>query len=263
MQERNLMAKRLQKLPDRAVAAVQATIQALSNLRYLDKEDGVEIEPPPELVESRKYYCEKLEQLLVDQRMSAAWDTMELIAAGKYEYQRPTQSSYCLVNFVIELTNTIGSTYANEKAMRSHEETVLQEISFHSAKILSLIDKLESTDERSLLHLDRDIFQGIGHGRFKERLSHLAELAGKAKPRLRAPVEEALSSRKSSQGDVKAHIRFLVTILSENYAVTKIDSSLRKAIAAFLDILVDSDSGVVTEDVTRIIKQRYPDLYIL
>jgi hypothetical protein len=187
---------------------------------------------------------------------------MDLIAEGKYEYQSTTQSSYCLVNFVMELSNTIGSTYGNEKAMRSHEEAILKELSQHSAKIVSLIEKLESVDDRASLHLDTDIFQGIGHERFKERLSNLAELAGKAKPRLRVPVEEALSSRKSSQGDVKAHIRFLVTILSENYAVTKIDSSLRKAIAAFLDILVDSDSGVVTEDVTRIIKQRYPDLYV-
>ena len=97
------------------------------------------------------------------------------------------------------------------------------------------------------MHLDTDIFQGIGHERLKEKLTNLAELAGKAKPRLRVPVEGALSSRKYSQGDVKAHIRFLVTILSESYAVTKIDSSLRKAIAAFLAILVDSDSGVVTD----------------
>lgn len=65
------MARRLQDLPDHAVAAVESAIQAFSNLRFLDKEDGVEIEPPPELVESKKYYCEKLEQLLVDQRMSA------------------------------------------------------------------------------------------------------------------------------------------------------------------------------------------------
>ena len=257
------MARRLQDLPDHAVAAVETVIQGFSNLRFLDKEDGVEIEPPPELVESKKYYCEKLEQLLVDQRMSADWNTMELIAEGNYQYQNPTQSPYCLVHFVIELSNTIGSTYANHKAMRSHEENVLQEISFHSAKILTLIDKLESIEEQSSVHLDRDIFQGIGHHRFKERIGDLAELAGKAEVRLRAPVEEALSSRKSSEGDVKAHIRFLVTILSENYAVTKIDSSLRKTIAAFLDILVDSDSGVVTEDVTRIIKQRYPDLYVL
>ena len=256
------MAKRLQGLPDHAVAAVETVIQGFSNMRYLDKEDGVEIEPPPELIESLRYYCDRLELLLIDQRMSAAWDTMDLISEGKYEYQSTTQSSYCLVNFVMELSNTIGSTYGNEKAMRSHEEAILKELSQHSAKIVSLIEKLESADDRASLHLDTDIFQGIGHERFKERLNNLAELAGKAKPRLRVPVEEALSSRKSSQGDVKAHIRFLVTILSENYAVTKIDSSLRKAIAAFLDILVDSDSGVVTEDVTRIIKQRYPDLYI-
>jgi len=162
----------------------------------------------------------------------------------------------------MDLTNIIRSTYSIDKALRSHEAGVLQELSQHSAKIVSLIEKLESLDDRASLHLDTDIFQGIGHERFKERLRNLAELAGKAKPLLRGPVEQALSSRKSSQGDVKAHIRFLVTILSENYGVTKIDSSLRKAIAAFLNILVDADSGVVTDDVTRIIKQSYPDLYI-
>lgn len=256
------MAKRLQGLPEHAVAAVETVIQGYSNIRYLDKEDGVEIERPPELVESLKYYCDRLEQLLIDQRMSAAWDTMHLIAEGKYEHQSSTQSSYCLVKFVIELSNTIGSTYGNQKAMRSHEEAVLKELSQHSAKIVSLIETLESVDERASLQLDTDIFQGSGHKRFKERLSSLAELAGKAKPLLRGPVEQALSSRKSSQGDVKAHIRFLVTVLSENYGVTKIDSSLRKAIAAFLDILVDSVPGVVTDDVTRIIKQSYPNLYI-
>jgi len=256
------MAKRLQGLPEHAVAAVETVIQGYSNIRYLDKEDGVEIERPPELVESLKYYCDRLEQILIDQRMSAAWDTMHLIAEGKYEHQSSTQSSYCLVKFVIELSNTIGSTYGNQKAMRSHEEAVLKELSQHSAKIVSLIETLESVDERASLQLDTDIFQGSGHKRFKERLSSLAELAGKAKPLLRGPVEQALSSRKSSQGDVKAHIRFLVTVLSENYGVTKIDSSLRKAIAAFLDILVDSVPGVVTDDVTRIIKQSYPNLYI-
>lgn len=102
--EINRMAKRLQDLPDHAVAAVETVIQGFSNLRYLDKEDGVEIERPPELVESLKYYCDRLEQLLIDQRMSAAWDTMDQIAEGKYEYQSSTQSSYCLVNFVIELS---------------------------------------------------------------------------------------------------------------------------------------------------------------
>lgn len=43
--EINRMAKRLQGLPDHAVAAVETVIQLFSNLRYLDKEDGVEIEP--------------------------------------------------------------------------------------------------------------------------------------------------------------------------------------------------------------------------
>ena len=58
------MAKRLQGLPDHAVAAVETVIQLFSNLRYLDKEDGVEIEPPPELVESLKYYCDRLELVI-------------------------------------------------------------------------------------------------------------------------------------------------------------------------------------------------------
>jgi hypothetical protein len=173
------MAKRLQGLPDHVVAAVETVIQLFSNTRYLDKEDGVEIERPPELVESLKYYCDRLEQLLIDQRMSAAWDTMHLIAEGKYEHQSSTQSSYCLVKFVIELSNTIGSTYGNQKAMRSHEEAVLKELSQHSAKIVSLIETLESVDERASLQLDTDIFQGVGHKRFKERLSSLAELAAR------------------------------------------------------------------------------------
>ena len=129
------MARRLQGLPDHAVAAVETVIQGFSNIRYLDAEDGVEIERPTELVESFKYYCDRLEQLLIDQRMSAAWDTMHLIAEGKYEYQSSTQSSHCLLNFVIELSNTIRSTYGNNKAMRSHEEAVLQELSQHSAKL--------------------------------------------------------------------------------------------------------------------------------
>ena len=55
------MAKRLQGLPDHAVAAVETVVQLFSNIRYLDKEDGVELEPPPELVESIKYYCDRLE----------------------------------------------------------------------------------------------------------------------------------------------------------------------------------------------------------
>jgi hypothetical protein len=162
------MAKRLQGLPDHAVAAVETVIQGFSSMRYLDKEDGVEIETPPELVESLKYYCDRLELLLIDQSMSAALDIMDLIAEGKYEYQSTTQSSYCLVKFVIELSNTIGSTYGNQKAMRSHEEAILKELSQYSAKIVSLIEKLESVDDRASLYLDTDIFQGIGHERFKE-----------------------------------------------------------------------------------------------
>ena len=69
------MAKRLQDLPNHIVEAVEVVIQGFSNIRYLDKEDGVEIEPPPELVESIKYYCDRLERLLIDQRISAAWKT--------------------------------------------------------------------------------------------------------------------------------------------------------------------------------------------
>ena len=37
------MAKRLQGLPDHAVAAVETVIQIFSNVKYLDKEDGIEI----------------------------------------------------------------------------------------------------------------------------------------------------------------------------------------------------------------------------
>ena len=87
------MAKRLQGLPDHTVETV---INALSNMRLLDKEGGIEIELP-EFAESMKYYCDRLEQLLADQRIIAAWDTIDLIMEGKYEYQSSTQLSYSLV----------------------------------------------------------------------------------------------------------------------------------------------------------------------
>ena len=43
-QEINRMAKRLQDLPNHIVEAVEVVINALSNVRLLDKEGGIEIE---------------------------------------------------------------------------------------------------------------------------------------------------------------------------------------------------------------------------
>ena len=45
-QEINRMAKRLQDLPNHIVEAVEVVINALSNVRLLDKEGGIEIELP-------------------------------------------------------------------------------------------------------------------------------------------------------------------------------------------------------------------------
>ena len=57
-------------------------------------------------------------------------------------------------------------------------------------------------------------------------------------------------------------IALIETALNSDYGTVLFNTDIRKAIAAFIDALIDSEDGVTTSDVSRIIKSDYPDWYV-
>lgn len=256
------MARRQTDIPETAVAAVDEFVDFIWKFKFLDEESGSEIEPPEGWAETKDFFTKRLNSLLEDPRMPAAWKTMDEIARGVYRNQGPANKHQSLIPLVVALSNTTSSTYSYLQAIRVENNKSLDKLSFHAAKIVKLIEKLERDYEHTPYSLTADIFEGSGSEVYKSRLRQLSVSAAKSRIEFSLPIERAISSRKSSVGDVKGHIRYLLAYLMNEYGVIQFDLPIRQSVAAFLDLLVENHGGVTTDDVTKIIRSDFRDLLV-
>ena len=202
----------------------------------------------------------KLPPLLMESRLQQPWQIILNASEPRGRTLGQEFLDYRLVPFVIALTSLVMPLKVY-KSTRDDERQRLVRISENASQLVSLIDELDSTFGKTV-ELSFDIFDGEGSEVLRGSLHRLALNAKKAQVKYEPAITEAISSRKPSKGDSKGHIRYLVTALNSDYGVVLFNTDMRKAIAAFIDALIDSEDGVTTSDVSRIIKSDYPDWYV-